>query len=213
MNIKWLGHSCFLLTSADGTRILTDPCDPDTGYAIEPVEADAVTSSHDHHDHNYFAIAPNARRITAAGHYDVNGVSIDGFDTFHDSQRGAIRGGNVVFVITMDGLRVAHAGDLGHIPDEATLAAIGRVDVLLIPIGGQYTLDYKGALELSAMLHPSIVIPMHYQTERLRFPLDELKPFLDNARGCAVHIMRQSEASIDRDSLGKERIIVLEYEK
>ena len=95
MDIKWLGHSCFLLTGQDGTRILMDPCDPATGYEIQPVEVDAVTSSHDHHDHNYLrlALGENVRRITEPGTFSVKGATIIGFPTWHDNQGGVLRGG------------------------------------------------------------------------------------------------------------------------
>lgn len=216
MDIKWLGHSCFLLTGADGTRVLMDPCDPQTGYDIEPVEVDAVTSSHDHHDHNYLrlALGENVQRITAVGAFQVKSAVITGFPTWHDGQGGSLRGENIMYMVEMDGLRLLHAGDLGHIPDEQTLAGLGRVDILLTPIGGTYTLDHVGALKLCDLLHPSVVVPMHYKTKRVNMPIAELLPFLDGAnKNWKVHRMRQSDAIITPESLGKDRIIVLTYEE
>lgn len=214
MEIKWLGHSCFLLTGSEGTRILMDPCDPETGYDIRPVEVDAVTCSHDHHDHNYLELAhgSNVRRITGPGAFTVKGAAVTGFPTWHDNQGGGLRGPNIMYLVELDGLRLLHAGDLGHIPGEATLSAIGRVDILLIPIGGTYTLDYKGALELCGILRPAVVIPMHYKTKSLKMALGELMPFLDGAnKTWRVHHMRQSDAVLTPESLGKDRIIVLNY--
>lgn len=212
MIIKWLGHSCFMLTDSNGVRILTDPCDPPTGYDIPPQQADAVTASHGHHDHNYFELVtnPDAQRITTPGKHQVKGVAIEGFPVWHDAEQGALRGSNIIYIIEMDGVRVMHCGDLGHIPDGDTLAALGRVDVLLLPIGGVYTIDYEQALELMGLIRPSVTIPMHYSTEKLQFRLDEPELFLNRAEGCAIHRMRQSEASITPDSLGRRRIIVLE---
>jgi len=216
MDIKWLGHSCFLLTGDDGTRILMDPCDPETGYDIQPVEVDAVTSSHDHHDHNYFCLAlgENVERIASIGPFKVKSATITGVPTWHDNQGGAIRGGNIMFMVEMDGLRLLHAGDLGHIPDEDTIARLGKVDILLTPIGGTYTLDYMGALELCNILKPSVVVPMHYKTQRINLPIGELVPFLNRAdKSWRVHRMRQSDAVISPESLGNGRIIVLTYEE
>lgn len=216
MDIKWLGHSCFLLMGGDGTRILMDPCDPETGYNIRPVEVDAVTSSHDHHDHNYLrlAIGESVQAITATGAYQVKGATITGFSTWHDNQGGNLRGANIMYLVEMEGLRLLHAGDLGHIPDADTLAKLGRIDILLIPIGGTYTLGPEGALTLCDLLRPAVVIPMHYKTKTLNMQIGELLPFLDRAnKSWRVHRMRQSDAVITPESLGRERIIVLTYDK
>lgn len=215
MDVKWLGHSCFLLTGEDGTRILMDPCDPETGYEISPVEVDAVTSSHDHHDHNYMRLALGSEvlRITGPGTYAAKGAVITGYSSFHDNQGGSLRGANTMYMVEMEGLRLLHAGDLGHIPDAETLAKLGRVDILLIPVGGTYTLDHIGALALCELLHPSVVIPMHYKTKGLKMQIAELMPFLDSAdKHWRVHRMRQSDAVITPESLGRDRIIVLTYE-
>lgn len=212
MTIKWLGHSCFLFTSESGVRILTDPCNPEIGYDIGSVEADIVTSSHDHFDHNNIAAAgEKAVVITEAGRHQVKGITIEGFPSFHDDACGALRGPNVMFLFEIDGVRLLHAGDLGQLPDEATIKAIGRVDVLLTPVGGNYTIDYQGARDLANILKPKVVIPMHYYTDVVKAELDDVNEFLDHASGCAIHRMRQSEASITPESLGSDRIIVLDY--
>lgn len=212
MLIKRLAHSCFLLQSEGGTRILTDPCDPATGYNVGPVEADCVTESHQHHDHNYTAAAKgrDVKVISAPGEYTVGDVKITGIPCWHDEMQGAKRGSNIIFVFEMDGLRLAHMGDIGHLPDEATLKAMGHIDILLIPVGGIYTVDYKQALEIAYAIAPKVVIPMHYAADKLAFELGELAPFLENAKNCAIHRMRQSEAVITRESLGSNRIIVLD---
>ena len=212
MTIKWLGHSCFLLTDSEGTRLLLDPCDPATGYDIGVHEVDAVTSSHGHHDHNYFAAAgENPRIINEPGEYTVNGVKITGYPTWHDDAQGALRGRNIMYLFEMDGLRVLHAGDLGQLPDEDTINSICHVDVLLVPVGGVYTIDHRGARELANTLGIKVLIPMHYKTDAVDCELEEVTPLLDHARGCAIHRMRQSEASISPESLGNDRIIVLDY--
>lgn len=214
MILKWLGHSCFLLTSEAGVRILMDPCAPSTGYTVGPVAVDAVTASHDHYDHNYFEAAlGDPVRITEPGVHEVKGVRITGIPTWHDKECGTKRGRNIMFLVEMDGLRVLHAGDLGHLPDAATLAAVGQVDVLLAPIGGVFTIDAKEALQLAQLVNPKVFVPMHYKTEQLSFELGELASFLNLLKGCAIHRMRQSEATLTPDSLGSDRVLVLEYEK
>lgn len=215
MDIKWLGHSCFLLTSQHGTRILMDPCDPDTGYEIEQMEVDAVTSSHNHHDHNYLRLATgeNVQYITETGTFTVKDTTITGLQTYHDTEGGKLRGKNIMYLVEMDGMRLLHAGDLGHIPDEQTLAALGRVDILLTPIGGTYTIDHVGALKLCELLQPAVVVPMHYKTKSINMPIGEVKPFLDGAdKHWRIHLMRQSDAVISQESLGRDRIIVLTCE-
>lgn len=212
MDIKWYGHSCFLITDKAGTRVLTDPPDPQVGYVIPPVKCEAVTSSHAHHDHNYFAIAAGSPAIiTEPGDYQVGDIRIRGVSTYHDDARGAKRGRNIVFVFEAEGMRVVHAGDIGALPDGDTLAQIGRADVLLVPVGGVYTIDATGARELANLLKPKVVIPMHYKTDALSFELDGLAPFLNSVKDCAIHRLRQSDCVLTKESLGSDRVITLEY--
>lgn len=215
MEIKWLGHSCFLLSNEAGVRILIDPMCPQTGYTPDPVEADVVLSSHSHGDHSYFELAlGNPVKITEVGEYDVKDVHIKGVHTFHDNECGTKRGDNIVFIVEMDGVRVVHAGDLGHLLSDAQINEIGRTDVLLSPIGGVYTIDAQEALELANMLHANILIPMHYKTIDCKYDnLGELMPFLTLARNCAIHRLRQADATITPDSLGIDRIIALYYDR
>lgn len=211
MLITWLGHSCFLLESEGGTRLLMDPPDPDTGYAIEPQTVDAVSASHSHHDHANFALAPDARRIITPGSFTVGDMALTGFVTYHDKEQGRLRGENIMYRVEADGLRLLHAGDLGAMPDEATCRAIGKVDVLLTPIGGVYTIGPDEALALCNLLHPKVVVPMHYRTADCNINLGELMPFLNNARNCAIHRTRQAEITISPETLGSDRIVVLDY--
>lgn len=211
MQLTWLGHSCFLIESEDGTRIMTDPPSSSTGYNIKPEKVDAVTSSHDHNDHNNFSLAPDARHITEAGKTTVGSVEIEGFPSFHDNVGGAKRGKNIMYKFTVDGVRILHAGDLGQLPDDAGIAAIGKVDVLLVPVGGVYTIEHDEAREFANKLKTNIMIPMHYKTSGCLLDLHELAPLLAAAKDCAVHHMRQAEVCITPESLGQDRIIVLNY--
>ncbi|MGI6176146.1 MAG: MBL fold metallo-hydrolase [Christensenellales bacterium] len=165
MKIRYFGHSCFLLTSDSNVSLLTDPFDDTVGYSLPRVKADVVTSSHDHFDHNHFpAVLGDFEKVTAAGKHVSAGISIEGFDTFHDEKKGGLRGENIIFVIEMDGMRVCHCGDLGHLPDAHTLERMGAVDVLMVPVGGTFTLNAQEAKTLSELLKPNMIIPMHYRT-------------------------------------------------
>lgn len=214
MKIKWYGHSCFLLTAANGARFLTDPCEPEVGYTLKNIETDAITVSHSHRDHNYVAAALGTPRIfDAAGEYDFLGCKIKAISTCHDDQGGALRGSNLVFVFDMDGLRLAHLGDLGHAPDEATVSAIGPIDVLLAPIGGVYTIDADGARAVANQLKPKILIPMHYKTRACTLDLDGVDKLLTGARNCRIHRLGENEISLSPASLGEDRILIPDYVK
>jgi L-ascorbate metabolism protein UlaG (beta-lactamase superfamily) len=214
MEIKWYGHSCFLLTSSRGTRILMDPCSPDTGYALGPIQADAVTCSHDHYDHNYVpAAVENPMIIRGPGEHLVKDTLIKGVPAWHDDAQGGKRGPNMMYIVQMDDMRILHAGDIGHLPDEESLGMIGDIDVFLVPVGGVYTINYLQALEMANMLRPSVVIPMHYKTPHCTVDLGELAPFISTAKDCKIHRLNQSEATLSRESLGEDRVLVLDYEK
>ena len=215
MTLKWYGNSCFLLTAADGTRILTDPCDPSTGYpAVHDIEADIVTVSHAHFDHNYTAaVVGNPTVVSALGETVIGNVKLTGLASWHDEEKGALRGPNTVYIIEVDGLRVAHLGDLGHMPDEALLKAIGNVDVLLIPVGGTFTIGAKQAAELVELLKPTVTVPMHFKTPVLSFEIAGVDPFLQEMKAYKRHRLLQEECTLTPGSLGGERVLVLDYAK
>ncbi len=211
MEITWLGHSCFILKSDGGVKILTDPPAPDTGYDIPHQYADAVTISHSHFDHNYRALVDAPVFITDAGAHDVKGVAVTGIPAWHDAEHGAKRGANIMYAFDIDGMRILHAGDLGHELDQQQLEAVGHVDVLLIPVGGIYTVDHLQAIAVANQLHTSVVIPMHYATPTSKVDIGRLMPFLTAASNCAIHRMRCNTVVLSPDSLGSDRIITLDY--
>jgi len=217
MQMKWMGHSCFLITAEDGTRIITDPYDVKS-YAgslsyvsLQGMEADIVTISHmTHPDHNHFeAIGGNRRIVRRAGERDVGTVHIVGVNSFHDDAKGSERGMNVIFILTIDGLRVCHLGDLGHVLTEGNVRGMGQVDVLLVPVGGYFTIDSSQADQVVSMVKPRIAIPMHYKTDRCSFPIDGVGPFLaekDNVKHCPC------EVTITKETLpAQTETWVLEY--
>lgn len=212
MNIKWYGQSCFLLTDENGVSVLADPCGPKTGYDVKNVYCDAVTVSHGHFDHNHVTSAAGEPVIiTEPGEYEVKGVRIKGFPAFHDKFEGARRGSNVMYLYEMDGIRILHAGDIGHQLSREMIAEIGVVDVLLVPIGGTYTLDYLEAREFANSLRPSVVIPMHFRTPLCKLQeLDDCGSFVATVQDCRIHKLNDCEASIFRNTLGEDRVLVLD---
>jgi L-ascorbate metabolism protein UlaG (beta-lactamase superfamily) len=171
MDIIYLGHSSFKITGKTGT-VVTDPFDPQiTGMRFPNVSADIVTVSHDHKDHNFVEGvtaetvdgAPRMKVIDGPGEYEVKGISILGFASFHDDKEGAERGNNTIYVIEIDGLRIAHLGDLGHTLSDNAITEIGNIDVLLVPVGGQFTIGPEDAVKVTRAIEPSFVIPMHYK--------------------------------------------------
>lgn len=214
MKIKWYGHSCFLLTADNGARFLTDPCDPSVGYTLKNIETDAVTISHNHHDHSYLeAVLGSPAVYQEAGEYQFLGVKLKAIPAFHDEKAGAIRGTNLIFVFEIDGLTVVHLGDLGHLPDESLVEAIGPVDVLLAPIGGVYTLDAEGAQAAANLLKPKVLIPMHYKTRACTLDVGGVDRLLSKAQNCRIHKLGENEISLSPASLGTDRILIPDYVK
>jgi L-ascorbate metabolism protein UlaG (beta-lactamase superfamily) len=214
VEIRWLGHACFLITAGDGTRILTDPFDDTVGYDLPTVPADIVTVSHAHFDHSNVGVVQGSPEVmNSPGDRWFGGVRIRGVQTCHDTKGGALRGNNIVFIIETDDIAICHAGDLGHVPSDETAKSIGRVDVLLIPVGGTYTLDAKGAHEAVRKLDPRIVIPMHYKTPDLKMTeLDSAERFL--AGLSRVERTPGSSYTVQASSLPRElTAVVLGYRK
>lgn len=175
--LRWLGHSCLLLTSSRGTKVLVDPIPKGYGYEGPPLEGiDAIVITHDHPDHAYAGLAagnPLVLRGLSGGDWTkidqkVKDVGIRTVGAYHDSAQGSQRGKNAIFVFDADGATVVHLGDLGHILAPEQVAAIGPVDVLLLPVGGFYTIDGPQATEVMGQLKPRVAIPIHYKTAKLR---------------------------------------------
>ncbi len=181
MLIECIGHAEFLIELDSGYRIVTDPYDASTGYPIHEVRADAVLVSHGHGDHS---AVENVRdwtvKVDAPGTYTLaKDITLDAIPCFHDDAGGSRRGANLFFVLKAEGLTVAHAGDLGHLPDSTMLERIGQPDVLMIPVGGFFTIDAEKAADTARLTRARIVLPMHYRTEyNAGWPIEPVDPFL-----------------------------------
>ncbi|MFC2076586.1 MBL fold metallo-hydrolase [candidate division KSB1 bacterium] len=213
MKITYLAHSCFLITSADGTRILMDPYESgsyDGAVQYGPVQeaADLVLISHDTHpDHAASdTISGSPTVIKQPGEAEVKGIKVDGIATFHDSSGGRERGPNTVFTFEVDGLTVCHLGDLGHVLNAEQAEAVGRPDILMVPVGGYFTIDADEAAQVVRQLDPKIVIPMHFKTDKLGFPIAGREKFLETQEN--VVLTGESELEITAGELADERRII-----
>lgn len=180
MDIKYLGHSSFRIRGKNAA-LVTDPFDPGmVGFSFPKVTADVVTVSHEHPDHNQTQLVAgrveglpaqpgkSAVVVRGPGEYEVNGIKIYGYPTFHDSENGSKRGKNTIYLLKVDGVNILHCGDLGHILSDALLEEIDEVHILLVPTGGFYTINEKEALAVVRQVDPSIVIPMHYKQDKMK---------------------------------------------
>jgi L-ascorbate metabolism protein UlaG (beta-lactamase superfamily) len=211
VKIKYLGHAAFLITADKGIKIITDPYETSPSLTYEKITepADIVTVSHGHHDHYYATgIRGNPEVINRTGRITAKGIEFKGIASFHDEAKGRLRGNNIIFCFELDGMRLCHLGDLGHLPDDKQVKEIGSVDVLLIPVGGYYTIDAKAATQVCNQLKPKVIIPMHYKTEKGIPNIVGVDEFLKGKK----NVTRQdlSEVELKREELpASSQIIVL----
>jgi len=182
MHITWLGQSCFKLQDKigpEGVTLITDPFGTDIGLKVPHYEANIVTVSHGHNDHNNTgAIRGNPFIINTAGEYEIKGVFIEGVESAHDEKSGAERGENIIYRIEMEDISITHLGDLGHILEAKQLEKLEGTDILIIPVGGKYTINAAKAVEVISQIEPRIIIPMHYKIPGLKSDIDGLEKFI-----------------------------------
>ncbi|AWI07585.1 MBL fold metallo-hydrolase [Clostridium drakei] len=178
MIITWLGHSSFLIEDSHGRKVLTDPFDKSVGYKLFEGDVDLVTVSHHHFDHDYTEKINYDNLIDKSGFFNLSDIPVTGIPSYHDKVKGAKRGENIIFILNIDGYKVCHLGDLGYILSPEEIQSLGHIDVLFIPIGGNYTIDGKEASQVAKSINSPIVIPMHYKTPLLSFELEGLENFL-----------------------------------
>lgn len=212
MEITYCGHACFKLKAKDGMVIYFDPFKADmVGLPLAKDVADILIISHQHEDHNAAQVitGPVKREktfvIDKEGEYEIAGIQISTMHTYHDKNSGAERGKNLVTAIVMDSLHVVHLGDLGHKLSESQVEKLGSVDVLMVPVGGYYTLDMEEVEEVIKEIQPSYVIPMHYRVAGGKIEeLATLESFLEKNKlpvvGEAVHKIKIEESSLPDDT-------------
>lgn len=192
---------------------MTDAYDPGAysgsfryGPIKEPV--DVLTASHEHPDHfSPKSVPGHPIIIKGPGLFIANGIEFRGTSTLHDAVGGEERGRNVVFTFTVDGIKICHLGDLGHVLTPEQAVEIGAVDVLLAPVGGYFTIDADEAWQVAAQLAAKIVIPMHFKTEKVDFPIAGVEEFIKDKPN--VRILDASTVEIKKDQLPREREIIL----
>ena len=216
MKIKWLGHASFLIASDTGTKIITDPFEASyvasggPSYGDIEESADIVTVSHDHTDHsNVATVRGKPDVIRKVGITKVKGMEFKGIASHHDEAGGSKRGKNTIFCFEVDGIRVCHLGDLGHQLSDKQASELGDVDILLIPVGGYYTIDAKVATQICVQLKPKVIIPMHFKTDKCGFPIAGVDEFLKGKE--TVKVLNDSEVEFKQKELpSTPHIIVLQ---
>jgi len=217
LTIRWWGQACF--TISDGTRtVLVDPFPADFGYKVPDIEPQVVLVTHEHRDHNAVdAVKGQPTVLLGPGPHPAAGLSILGVAAFHDAEHGAKRGPDTIFAWEMAGLKLVHLGDLGHVLTDEQIAAIGPpVDVLMIPVGGYYTIDATQAVQVSEQLRARIILPMHVRTEALaRLPIAPVDDFLQALpQGWELQQPTAPTLTLKHDDVPTAgcRVIVLPYE-
>lgn len=216
MKIKWYGHSAFLVTSDQGVKLITDPYEPGAfggqlSYGKIEDKADIALVSHDHADHNDTGSLPGSPQVVkGTGSKPVKGISVKGISAYHDPSKGSERGTNTIFSFAVDSIRICHLGDLGHVLSQKELAEVGSVDILLIPVGGLFTIDPKEATQVAEQIKPKVLIPMHFKTEKCAFPIAPVDDFLKGKSN--TRRSGKSEVSFSKETLPQQtEIVVLEH--
>ena len=202
MKARLIGHSCLWFGDETGRRLVTDPCRPGAlggrVWTAPPPPADVVTISHYHEDHGWLGAVEGAPAvIDQTG--EARGIKVDFFTTTHDHDGGCISGLNHMYRFVMDRISVLHPGDLGVLPDQDECNALGPVDLLLLPVGGTYTLSPEDALTFAERIGPRWVIPMHYRTKDVDLPMAPLRPFQELWNG-DVHTTESNIWTPDAES-------------
>lgn len=190
MIITWAGQSCFKI-QGDKTTVVTDPFTKDYGLKVPRLTGDVVTISHQHGDHNNIdAVKPAGEHapfvVSTPGEFEAQGAFIYGTPSYHDDAQGKEHGSNIIFRIELDGISIGHLGDLGHLLEKEQIEKLEGIDILMIPIGGTYTIDGKQATKVISQIEPRLVIPMHYNIKGLKLSkkIDDTKVFCDEIGVC-----------------------------
>lgn len=204
MIVRWFGHASFLIISK-GRKILTDPYDSSVGYPLKFPQVDVITVSHDHFDHNFVKGVPGYKEvIKGPGEKTYDDFKFLGIESFHDDAKGTKRGKITIFKMEIEGISIVHLGDLGTLLTKEQIKKIGKVDILMIPVGGVFTIGPKEADIIIEEIQPKIVLPMHYKTEYLKFDLLGVEEFLKGKK-----YLTHEALELEKDTLPKEREIYI----
>ena len=211
MEIKYLGHASFYLKGKSAS-LVTDPYEDSIGLKFPKVQADIVTVSHSHSDHNNANAVSDVKKVVEGpGEYEIQGISIVGFPTFHDDKKGTLRGKNTIYTIEMDNLRIVHLGDLGHPLKEKQFEELGEVDILMIPVGGFYTINFEQAVELVRSVESVVTIPMHYKTPMHSETFKDLTGVDEFVNALGLPVEKSDKYTVTKDTLGElQKVVVLE---
>lgn len=212
MKIKWLGHATFLITAENGTKIITDPYGDYPGLSYAPIgePADIMVVSHNHGDHFGGRVKGNPKQVSGAGIKKIGSIEFKGITTYHDSSQGSQRGKNTIFCFTVDGIKICHLGDLGHALSKNELAEIGKADVLIIPVGGFFTINAATADIICEQIKPAVIIPMHFKNDKCAFPIAGVEDFLEGKKN--VKKVDSSELELKAGQLpGVPEIVILRH--
>ncbi len=216
MKITWHGQSCFKLlvksNVGDKITILIDPFDKETGLTPPRGGADIVLITHNHHDHNNLqTVNGQPFVINGPGEYDVKGVSIKGIYSYHDNSKGSENGINTIYVIEAEDLKICHLGDLGQKElADMQLDKMGEIDILMVPVGGTWTINGEGAVKIINQIEPSVVIPMHYKIPGIEIKLDKVDDFLKEV---GVEPETTQEYNVKKTDLGEDmKVVVMKLE-
>lgn len=215
MEITYLGHSAFKIKTKTAT-VVTDPFDPKmTGIKFSGIEGDIVTLSHDHPDHNASDKVIGVKKVVEGpGEYEIMGVSMIGIPSYHDTNSGSDRGKNTIYIYEFEGLRLAHLGDLGHELSDDLINELGDIDVLMIPVGGEYTIGPKEASHIVSKIEPFFVLPMHYAMSGMAADLaSKLVPVDDFLKECGLPSETLPKFVLKKEDISEDlrtKVVVLE---
>jgi len=216
MYISWLGHSCFKIeakANGESVTIVVDPYEDSVGLKLPRVKADIVLVTHDHFDHNAVeSLKGEPTVIRGAGEYEVKKVVVYGVPTYHDAAKGTERGINTCYRIDVEDLSIVHLGDLGHPLVNDQLELLEGADILMVPVGGTYSLDAKQAGQVVSQIEPRIVIPMHYAMPGLKFELDPVDKFLKEMGAQKAEVMDKFKITKKELMTEGTKVIVLKAE-
>jgi L-ascorbate metabolism protein UlaG (beta-lactamase superfamily) len=190
VRIEWCGHSYIILKLENGMVIAIDPHDGGSvGLPKCEVKANYTLITHDHYDHNAAEVSGGKVIKKKIGEFRLGGeVIVRGYKFYHDKASGKLRGDTAAYLIEIGDLRIAHMGDLGHVPPPGMLKPFEAVDLLALPVGGTYTIDAFEATAIIEMLKPKLVLPIHYWIPGMILPLDPLDRLLNITKARRVRI-------------------------